>query len=75
MHNETAANAAIGCDTPQINFMIPANADSDGAGLVFPIPVAGLQFSTALAVAITTGSGANSGAPGAGDAGCVIMFE
>jgi hypothetical protein len=55
--------------------MIPANADSDGAGVVLPIPVNGLAYSTALTVAITTGSGTNNGAPGAGDAGIVILYQ
>ncbi len=65
----------VGTTAPTNNFMIPANADSDGAGIVLPIPVSGLAYSTALTVAITTGSGTNNGAPGAGDAGIVILYQ
>ena len=65
----------VGTTAPTNNFMIPANADSDGAGVVLPIPVCGLAYSTALTVAITTGSGTNNGAPGAGDAGIVILYQ
>ena len=65
----------VGTTAPTNNFMIPANADSDGAGVVIPIPVNGLAYSTALTVAITTGSGTNNGAPGAGDAGIVILYQ
>jgi hypothetical protein len=65
----------VGTTAPTNNFMIPANADSDGAGVVLPIPVSGLAYSTALTVAITTGSGTDNGAPGAGDAGIVILYQ
>ena len=65
----------VGTTAPTNNFMIPANADSDGAGVVIPIPVCGLAYSTALTVAITTGSGTDNGAPGAGDAGIVILYQ
>jgi hypothetical protein len=65
----------VGTTAPDNNFMIPANADSDGAGVVIPIPVCGLAYDTALTVAITTGSGTNNGAPGAGDAGIVILYQ
>ncbi len=65
----------VGTTAPTNNFLIPANADSDGAGVVIPIPVCGLAYSTALTVAITTGSGTDNGAPGAGDAGIVILYQ
>jgi hypothetical protein len=65
----------VGTTAPTNNLMIPANADSDGAGVVLPIPVNGLAYSTALTVAITTGSGTDNGAPGAGDAGIVILYQ
>ncbi len=65
----------VGTTAPTNNFLIPANADSDGAGVVLPIPVCGLAYSTALTVAITTGSGTNNGAPGAGDAGIAILYQ
>lgn len=65
----------VGTTAPTNNFMIPANADSDGAGVVIPIPVCGLAYDTALTVAITTGSGTDNGAPGAGDAGIAILYQ
>ncbi len=65
----------VGTTAPTNNFIIPANADSDGAGVVTPIPVVGAAYSTALTVAITTGSGTDSGAPGAGDAGILIFYQ
>ncbi len=65
----------VGTTAPTNNYLIPANADSDGAGVVLPIPVCGLAYSTALTVAITTGSGTNNGAPGAGDAGIAILYQ
>ncbi|KKM82744.1 hypothetical protein LCGC14_1316400 [marine sediment metagenome] len=65
----------VGTTAPTNNFLIPANADSDGAGVVLPVPVCGLAYSTALTVAITTGSGTNNGAPGAGDAGIAILYQ
>lgn len=65
----------VGTTAPTNNFLIPANADSDGAGVVIPIPVCGLAYDTALTVAITTGSGTDNGAPGAGDAGIAILYQ
>jgi len=65
----------VGTTAPTNNFLIPANADSDGAGVMLNIPPQGLAYSTALTVAITTGSGTNSGAPALGAAGVVIMYQ
>ncbi len=65
----------VGTTAPDNNYMIPGNADSDGAGVVLPIPVCGLAYDTALTVAITTGSGTNSGAPAANAAGIAILYQ
>ncbi|KKN75276.1 hypothetical protein LCGC14_0382750 [marine sediment metagenome] len=65
----------VGTTAPTFNFIIPGNADSDGAGVVIPIPVQGLAFSTALTMAITTGVGTNNGAPGANDAGVFVTYQ
>jgi len=65
----------VGATAPTFNFIIPANADSDGSGVVIPIPACGLEFTTALTVAVTTGSGTDSGAPGANAAGAFILYE
>ena len=65
----------VGTTAPTFNFIIPGNADSDGAGVVIPIPVQGLAFSTALTMAITTGVGTDAGAPGANDAGVFVTYQ
>lgn len=65
----------VGTTAPTNNWLLPGNADSDGAGVVTPIPVSGAAYDTALTVAITTGSGTDNGAPGAGDAGILIFYQ
>ena len=67
-YNDTAANVIVGTTTPVLTFLIPANADSDGAGFSYSNPI-GLAFSAAITVACTTGVLDNdTGAPGANDA-------
>lgn len=65
----------VGTTAPDHNFIVPANADSDGAGVVIPIPVQGLAFSTALTVAMTTGVGTDDGAPGANEGGVFVTYQ
>lgn len=65
----------VGSTAPTFNFIVPGNADSDGAGVVIPIPVQGLAFSTALTMAMTTGVGTDSGAPGANDGGVFVTYQ
>lgn len=69
-YNATAANVTVGTTTPVLTFVVPANADSDGAGFVWNNEI-GFAFGTAITVACTTGVADNdTGAPGAND--CVI---
>ena len=69
-YNLTAANTTVGTSTPVLTFVVPANADSDGAGFVWNNAI-GFAFSTAISVACTTGvADSDTGAPGAND--CVI---
>lgn len=69
-YNATAANVIVGTTTPVMTFVVPANADSDGAGFVHSTDI-GYAFSTAITVAATTGIADNdTGAPGVND--CVI---
>lgn len=69
-YNATAANVTVGSTTPVLTFVVPANADSDGAGFVLE-KTYGWTFGTAITVACTTGvADADTGAPGAND--CVI---
>jgi hypothetical protein len=69
-YNLTAANTTVGTSTPVLTFVVPANADSDGAGFIIE-KTYGWTFDTAISVAATTGIADNdTGAPGAND--CVI---
>ena len=69
-YNLTAANTTVGTSTPVLTFVVPANADSDGAGFILE-KTYGWTFDTAISVAATTGvADADTGAPGAND--CVI---
>lgn len=65
-YNATAANVTVGTTTPVLTFPLPANSTT-GAGFTVSIPH-GLEFSTAISVACTTGvADADTGAPGAND--------
>jgi len=69
-YNATAANVTVGSTTPVLTFVVPGNADSDGAGFIWNNEI-GFAFSTAITVACTTGvADSDTGAPGAND--CVI---
>lgn len=64
-YNDTVANVVVGTDVPDLTFPVPANADSDGAGFTLSIPN-GIEFSTAITIAATTGvADADTGAPAA----------
>lgn len=69
-YNATAANVTVGSTTPVLTFLVPANADSDGAGFVWNNDI-GFAFGTAISVACTTAvADADTGAPGVND--CLI---
>lgn len=69
-YNATAANTTVGTTTPVLTFVVPGNADSDGAGFIHATDI-GYAFSTAISVACTTGIADNdTGAPSAN--ACVI---
>ena len=62
-YNATAATVVVGTTTPVLTFLVPANADSDGAGFVWNNEI-GWVFGTAITVAATTGKADNdTGAP------------
>ena len=66
----------MGTTAATASLPIPANADSDGAGFVIPIPACGSAFSTALTVAVTTAAALDdNGAPGAGAAIATIWYQ
>lgn len=69
-YNATAANVTVGSTTPVLTFVVPGNADSDGAGFIWDNPI-GFAFGTAITVACTTGvADADTGAPGANE--CIV---
>jgi hypothetical protein len=69
-YNATAANVTVGTTTPVLTFVVPGNADSDGAGFMWNNDI-GFAFGTAITVACTTGVADNdTGAPGAND--CLV---
>lgn len=71
-YNATAANVTVGTTTPVITLVVPANADSDGAGFTHSV-AQGYAFDTAICAAATTGvADADTGAPGAND--CVVLI-
>ena len=66
----------MGTTAATASLPIPANADSDGAGFVIPIPACGSAFPTALTVAVTTAAALDDkGAPGAGGAIATIWYQ
>lgn len=65
----------MGTTAPAINFIVPGNADSDGAGVVIPIPATGLAFSTALTVGASTTVGTTAAAPAANACGIFICYQ
>ena len=70
LYNATAANVTVGTTTPVMTFLVPANADSDGAGFIHTTDI-GYAFGTAISAAVTTGVADNDmGAPGAND--CLV---
>ena len=72
LYNATTASVTVGTTTPVLVIPLPTMADTNGAGVVLPIPSCGIQFDTAITIAATTGFADNdTGAPGAND---VIAF-
>lgn len=71
MYNGTATGTAA----PPVNFPIPANADSDVAGVVIPTPAQGIGFTVALIVRVLTAVGAGTAGPGANQAGAIITYK
>lgn len=71
LFNVASGSVTVGTTTPTNQYVIPGNADSDGAGftITFGVPK---TYGTALTVACTTNSQGN-GAPGAG--ACIVNIE
>jgi hypothetical protein len=52
-----ASAPTVGTSTPVLTLAVPGN--TAGAGVVFPIPACGIEFSTGIALATTTGAADN----------------
>ena len=63
--NVAVGSVTVGTTTPTMQFPIPTQGDSNGAGFTLSIP-AGIEFNTEITVAATTNSEGN-GAPSAND--------
>lgn len=64
-------DVTIGATTPTNQYVVPGNADSDGAGFIVPLPVP-KSYSTGFTIACTTDSEGSS-SPGAG--ACIVNIE
>ena len=75
LYNLTAANTTVGTSTPTHTYVIPGNADSDGAGFMLDVSK-GIKFDTAISAAVTTGvADADTGAPSANAAIVNIQYK
>jgi hypothetical protein len=73
-YNETAANVVVGTTTPVLTIGIPGNSSDDITGLFSTTN--GIQFSTAICVAATTGvADSDTGAPAANDVIVNIFYK
>ena len=73
LFNVAQGSVTVGTTTPTVQFVIPGNADSDGAGFTFAVPQ-GIAFGTAITAAATTNS-EGSGAPGANECHCNLFYK
>lgn len=75
-YNATAASVTVGTTTPVLTIPIPTQGDTNGAGFIIPVPACGVEFSTALTVACTTGiADADTGAPAANVCVVNLFYE
>jgi hypothetical protein len=75
LHDALAANVTPGTTAPTYDLMVPANADSDGAGFVIPLPPMGLQFSTGITIYGSATRGTTAADVGsAGNLGVFITY-
>lgn len=54
--NQNYQNVTIGTTVPDMTFLVPSNAGSNGAGFVFSVP-GGIHFNVGMTYAATTGIG------------------
>lgn len=60
LFNVAQGSVTVGTTTPTVQFVIPGNADSDGAGFTISIPQ-GIAFGTAITAAASTDNEGNTG--------------
>jgi hypothetical protein len=66
IYNNVAASVTVGTTVPDLTFPIPTMGDTNGAGFTTAFGPVGMQFSTGICIAATTGlADNNSGAPAA----------
>lgn len=76
VYNATAASVIVGTTVPDLTIPIPTAGSTNGAGFTLPIPATGLEFSTAITVACTTGIADNdSGAPAANACAVALFYK
>lgn len=75
-YNATAATVVVGTTAPAFTLEIPSQGDANAAGVVMPIAAMGIEFTTAITVAATTGAADNdTGAPGAGEVKIAVFYK
>jgi len=68
IYDSVASSVTVGTTVPTMTFPIPTLGDTNGAGFVINFGASGMQFSTGICIAATTGLADNdSGAPGANE--------
>lgn len=68
IYDNVAASVTVGTTVPTLTFPLPTNATTNGAGFCVNFGDMGLQFSTGICIAATTGiADNNAGAPGANE--------
>lgn len=66
IYNSIAASVTVGTTVPDLTFPLPTMADTNGAGFAINFGDAGMQFTTGICIAATTGlADNNAGAPAA----------
>lgn len=74
-YNATAANTTVGTTTPVMTISVPGNATDDTQS-VMNFGGMGVEFTTAISVAATTGLADNdTGAPGASDVSIMVFYK
>lgn len=71
LFNVASGSVTVGTTTPTNQWVIPGNANSDGAGFTFNVPQ-GIAYGTAITAACSTDSEGNT-APGAG--ACIVNIH